>query len=284
MRVFRLFFLIAFVILYPTISRGALMIRNYSAAQHYRFYVGNDKNFVGEPYDFSGVGYSNAGHWATLVSNNYFISATHYHPDAGETVTFWATNDLAGPSYTYTVTGGSRIGTTDLWVGRFDTAVDSSIARYPVAMLPSASDYMDLVLYNYGANQLVGRNVLEDMGSITVSPSTGEAAWYDYDNNDSPSVGGDETFLQAGDSGAPSFTILNSDLSLIGVHWAIATYPGGSPYGSIDTFVPEYYDDVNKVLATGGQALSAVPEPSEYWYAMIISCSLWLARRRRNSP
>jgi hypothetical protein len=261
------------------------MIRDYNAAQHYRFYGGSDKNFVGEPYDFSGVGYSNAGHWATLVSNNYFISATHYHPGTGETVTFWATNDLTGPSYTYTVAGGSRIGTTDLWVGRFDTTVDSSIARYPLAMEPSASDYIDLVLYNYGLNQRVGRNVLEDLGSITVSPSTGVAAWYDYDNNDSPSVGGDETFLQAGDSGAPSFTILNSELSLIGVHWAVSTYLDGSPYGSIDTFVPEYYDDVNAVLATGGQTLTAVPEPSAYWYALIIACSLGLSRRRRrNSP
>ena len=284
MRVFRLFLLIALVILRPTISRGTLMIRDYDAAQHYRFYDGSDKNFVGEPYDFSGVGYSNEGHWATLVSNNYFISATHYHPYAGETVTFWATNDLTGPSYTYTVTGGTRIGMTDLWVGKFDTMADASIARYPVAMLPSASDFIDLVLYNYGADQRVGRNVLEMLGKDRVDPSSGIVAWYDYDNNDSPSVGGDETFLQVGDSGAPSFTVIDSQLSLVGVHWAIYTY-GGTPAGSTDTFVPEYYDEVNAVLKTGGQALSAVPEPDTYWYALIISSSLWFRRRnRRNLP
>ena len=279
MRVFHIVLLFALIMLRPTISGGALMIRDYNAAQHYRFYDGSDKNFVGETYDFSGVGYSNAGHWATLVSSNYFISATHYHPVAGETVKFWATNDLAGPSYTYTVSGGSQIGSTDLWVGRFDSVVDSSIARYPVAMLPSASDYIDLVLYNYGVDQRVGRNVLEILATEYVKPSTGVVAWYDYDNNDSPSVGGDETFLQVGDSGAPSFTVLNSELSLIGVHWAKYTYPEGS----IDTFVPEYFDNVNAVLKTGGQALTAVPEPSAYWYAMIISCALWLSRRRRNS-
>lgn len=263
----------------PTVSHSALMIRDYNAAEHYRFYSGSDKNFIGESFDFSGVGYSNDGHWATLVSNSYFISASHYHPGAGERVTFWSTNDLTGPSYTYTVAGGTRIGMTDLWVGRFDTVVDSSIARYPVAMLPTANDYIDRVLYNYGVDQRVGRNVLELLGTAYADPSTGVVAWYDYDNNDSPSVGGDETYLQAGDSGAPSFTVFNSELSLIGVHWAIYK----SPVGSIDTFIPEYYDEVNAVLKTGKQSLTAVPEPGTYWYALIISCGLWFKRRSRRN-
>lgn len=272
------------MLLLPTIGWGNMTIRNYSAAKHYRFYAGNDKNFIGESYDFSGVGYSNSGHWATLVSDNYFISATHYHPGVNETITFWTTNDLTDPSYSYTVKDGSRIATTDLWVGWFDTniTVDSSIARYPVLMLPTNNDYVGLELYNYGKPHRVGRNILDHLYYTDDGTLTGLAAWYDYDNNDTPSVGSDETYLQGGDSGAPSFTIVNSSLALIGPHWARTT----NPYYSIDTFAPSYFNDVNNILERSGQSLTSstptlpFPEPGAFWYLLITSGYLWYQRRR----
>jgi hypothetical protein len=280
MRSFLLSLLIASMFLCPTASRGTMIIRNYTPARNDRFYVGSDKNFVGQLYDFSGVGYSSSSHWATLVTDNCFISAYHYHPGTGETVTFRGTNVLTEPSFTYTVTGGTRIGGTDLWVGWFDKSVtvNSSIARYPVEMLPTANDYKGLILYNYGVSQRVGRNVLDDLYIASDGTSTGATAWYDYDNNDIPSVGGDETYLQGGDSGAPSFAVVNSNLALIGTHWAITS----TPLYSVDTFVPEYYNDINAVVALRGQSVMAVPEPSIFWYLPLISGFLWLQRRRRN--
>jgi hypothetical protein len=264
-----------------------MVIRNYSPAEHYRFYTGSDKDFVGAPYDFSGVGLGSSSHWATLVSDNTFLSAVHYAPGVGENITFWDTNLTTGPKYTYKVTGGARIGTTDLWVGWFDSSVtvDDSIARYPVAMLSTGYDYLDLELYVYGKDQRVGRNVIDMLYMITVGSSTGLTAWYDYDNNDTPSVGGDEAYLQSGDSGGPSFTLVNSSLSLVGLHWAIT----GSPAYSIDTFVPEYYDEINTVLAGRGQSLSAisfsaptpVPEPGLFWYSVIIAGFLWFKRQHK---
>ena len=269
--------LIALLLLLPAIAHGTMTIRNYSAARHYRFYTGSDKNFIGTLYDFSGVGYcsANNGTWATLVSSNYFISAAHYHPAIGSTVTFYTTNDRNATSYTYTVAGGQKIGSSDVWVGWFNTEVDSSIERYPILTLPSESNYIGKILYNYGKQDIVGRNVIESMRTASCNPSTGLIAEYDFDNLDATSVGGDETVLQYYDSGAPSFIVYDSSLTLVGIHWLSdrSTY-------SADTFVPEYVDEINAVLAAKSQSLMAVPEPDMIWYLMVIAGALMLQKRR----
>ena len=267
---------IALLLLLPAIAHGTMTIRNYSAARHYRFYTGSDKNFIGTLYDFSGVGYSSGGSWATLVSDNYFISAAHLHPGTGQTVTFYTTNNLNETKYTYTVAGGKQIGTTDLWVGWFDTAVAPSLERYPVLALPDNEDYNDLVLFIYGKPNYVGRNVLDSVNSGVFS--------YDYDNKDIPSVGGDEAYLIAGDSGAPSLTVVNSSLSLVGIHWAHTSSTAVDGAISYDTFVPEYIDEVNAVMAAKSQSLMAVPEPDMIWYLMIIAGVLVLQKRRHALP
>jgi len=278
--------MIALLLLSPAISRGDMINRKYEQEKHFRFYEGSDKNFIGDPYDFSGVGLGNnsgSTHWATMVSDNYFISASHYHPVTGETVTFYETNDLTGTSYTYTVAGGTQIGSTDLWVGWFDTAVDTSIERYPILMLPDDNDYIGLELYIYGKEHRVGRNVLDEFQIVSEGGSTGKTAFYDFDDNDLPSVGDDEAYLNYGDSGAASFAVYNSNLAIIGVHWAITDYPVIEGASSIDTFVPEYYDQVNAVLASSGQSVVAVPEPSLPGYLLVISGCLFLLRRRHSS-
>ncbi|NTU53147.1 MAG: hypothetical protein HGA97_05490 [Chlorobiaceae bacterium] len=245
--------LIASMVFIPSLSRGAMIVREFTPTRHDRFFDGSTKDFVGATYDFSGVGTSTTGRWATLLSDNCFLSALHLHPEVGEKVTFWATNTLAGPSHTYTVTGGMRIGMTDLWVGWFDKSVtvDPSIARYPVPRLTAGKEYLGWQLFNYGLLHRVGRNVLDKLAKFVVGSSTAVAAWYDYDNKDVPSTGGDETYLEGGDSGAPSFAVLDSELFLIGIHWGITSYK----VGSIDTFVPAYFYDINKVLAERGQSL-----------------------------
>jgi hypothetical protein len=239
--------------LFPMTGKGAMTVRYYSPMRHDRFYRGNDKDFVGASYDFSGVGIGNLGHWAILVSDSCFLSAYHLHPADGEIITYWSSNELSGPHFTYVVTGGARIGKSDLWVGWFDKSVnvDASIARYPIPFLPSVQNYYGLLLYNYGVSHRVGRNVLDLVAINTVGSSTGFVMLYDYDFNDFPFVGGDETCLVAGDSGAPSFTVFNAKLYLIGIHWASTK----NPTGSQDTFVPMYFDEINKILSVRGQTL-----------------------------
>ena len=242
---------VTLIVLSPHSSRSEMIVRDYTPARNFRFYADSDKAFVGRAYNFSGVGLGSEGHWATLVTDTCFLSAVHLHPATGEKVTFWGSNSLTGTSYTYTVTGGARIGTTDLWLGWFDGAVDRTIARYAIPKLRSPKAYLGLTLYNYGKTHRVGRNVLDMLGMCQLGPSTGKIAAYDYDDNDTPSVGSDESYLQVGDSGAPSFAVFNSRLALIGIHWSISS----NPASSIDTFVPEYFDEINKELAKRGQTL-----------------------------
>lgn len=276
---------LGFITAFTLAASGDTVIRNYQPLRHDRFYTGNDKAFVGDPYDFSGVGFTGQN-WATLISDCYFISATHFHAGNGASMTFWETNNQAGPSHTYTVAGGQQIGGTDLWVGWLNTAVDASIARYSVLDLPTYPDYLGLTLYNYGLTHRVGRNVLDDYGLLTVGPSTGFVMGYDYDNNDTPSVGGDETFIQVGDSGAPSFTVFDGKLTVQGIHWAItdafpATNEGESSY---DTFVPTYIANLNGVLANKGQSVSVVPEPSAALFVLLGATGLAGRHRRRSAP
>lgn len=257
MRRILLLFCVSLLLFFPAGSNGEMTVRHYMPSRHFRFYDGSDKHFVGSSYNFSGVGSASSGRWATLVTDNCFLSAFHLHPEVGDKVTFWSSDNHTGPSYSYTVAGGVRIGKSDLWVGWFDKSVivNPAIARYPVAMLRTVKGYLGLEMYNYGVNHRVGRNVLDGLSMTRLGRSKGVAVWYDYDDNDVPSVGGDETYLRSGDSGAPSFAIFNSRLALIGIHWMITNFPVVDGVRSSDTFVPAYFDQINKVLAKRSQSL-----------------------------
>ena len=277
---------LSFTVALTLAAAGNTVIRGYQSPRHDRFYTGIDKAFVGNPYDFSGVGFTGT-HWATLISDSYFISATHSHPAINDTVKFWEANDQSGPSHSYTVAAGQQIGGTDLWVGMLNSVVDSSIARYSILDLPTAPQYIGLTLYNYGLTHRVGRNVSDALvPSFTVGPSTGDTLSYDYDNIDTPSVGGDETFVQVGDSGAPSFTVFDGKLTALGIHWANTDSFTGTDEGeySIDTFVPSYIAALNGVLANQGQSVSVVPEPSAALFIFIGATGLVLRHRRRTAP
>ena len=130
--------------------------------QYYRFYSGADPAFIGQPYNWSGVGESNGGSWATMISPSFFLSATHDHPGAGSTVTFYSGNSASGQSYVATVEGGSQIAGSDVWLGYLSQPIPASahIADYPVLTLPSNSDYVGKTIYTYGSPNLVGRNVI----------------------------------------------------------------------------------------------------------------------------
>jgi hypothetical protein len=201
----------------------------------------------------------------------------------GANVTFFEGDDLFGTSHTYTVVGGQQIGGTDLWVGWFAAAVDPDLARYPILDLPFSTDYFGLTQWNYGDSHRVGLNVTEDFDSITVGPSTGFVFVADYDNSDSPSVGGDETFLQGGDSGAPTFNIVDGKLALIGIHWAISDDFPGTDEGEtfVDSAVPAYISAINDVLDDKGQQLTVVPEPTSAALLLCGAIALAGVRRRR---
>ena len=276
--------LLIVAILFATQADAAMMLQSYSAKNHHRFYTGVDKAFIGDTYDSSGVG-RGANRWATMISEHYFLSARHLHPDNGSTIQFFSGNDPGGASEDHVVASGQFIGGSDLWLGKLSTAPSSSIERYPILNYPSLSSYDNIELYNYGrdadssnTSQRLGRNNFEpgSIGPQTVSGITGESFLYDYDNPGG--MGADETRLAAGDSGGPSFSVINGEFALVGIHWFI--YSDMGTLGSGDTFVPNYIADLNAAMAMMGESVTTViPEPSSLILVTLLGVAMTTTRR-----
>jgi hypothetical protein len=136
MTIFRLFRIVLFLCF---ASKGAAAtISNYSFSTNDRF----GDSFFASAYDWSGVGRvtetasgatsgGSTGRWATLIGDNYFLTANHFIPQNGDRVSF-IDSTPAKNTYTYKKAGGIQIA-GDLYLGWFDEAVSSSIKRYDVA-------------------------------------------------------------------------------------------------------------------------------------------------------
>jgi hypothetical protein len=211
-----------------------------------RFYTGADKAFIGQGYDWSGVGEDSAGQWATMISPSYFISANHYHPGPGDTVTFCSGNSTSSPSYSFTVASGVEIGTSDLYLGKLSTPIPAAddIASYPIWSLPTLSAYNGKDMFVYGTPDKVGRNVISFVSSTQIY----------YTFSATGGDGPDEAYLMSGDSGGPSFGYVNGQLAVVGVHW---TNSGSTPYDGAtcsDTFVGSYISALQAAMV--GETLS----------------------------
>jgi hypothetical protein len=220
---------VGFAIL-TSVSYGDLWVQGYSANLHDRFYAGADRAFIGQAYDWSGVGQN--GTWATMISPTYFVSANHYHPGGG-TVTFYEDNTTKHP-HTYTIDSTFAANSGDLFLGRLTAPIPASdhINYYPILKLNSDSQYVGRDIFVYGLPTRVGRN------TITTVTGTME---YDYNTyGDSATVGADEAYLASGDSGAPSFTVYGGVLTLLGTHRSHTDAPPPSDgWWSLDNFVPD---------------------------------------------
>lgn len=234
-------------------AKADMTIYGYQQNLHYRYYDGSDKEFIGEGYDWSGVGRSTCGRWATMISPQYFLSAKHSHPSAyynGEanTVTFYEGNSFADPSHSYEVDDWSY-NWGDIYLGRLKQPIDENIAFYSVLDLPYPSSYINKTFFAYGKLHRVGRNKIDSCTKdVTNDGSTTKAMYFDYDGIISDSVGIDECLLEVGDSGGPSFIPFNGELSLVGIHWL-----KDGTKGSWDSFVPHYLDDILSYV-NGGDA------------------------------
>src|SRR3990172_1250826 len=127
------------VTLGANLARGDLQIAGYEDRLHDRFYVGSDRAFIGSGYNWSGYGRlqdpiaGSGSNWkqVTMISDNYFLTDDHHHPTrkddppgAMPKVRFYRTDDPNGEFWEseIAVSGdeyqGTRIGSTDLWVGK----------------------------------------------------------------------------------------------------------------------------------------------------------------------
>ena len=69
------------------------------SASHDRYYSGADKAFIGAALDFSGV--SSSPPWATMISPQYFITASHLPATSQSTLTFHEGDDANSGAHTH---------------------------------------------------------------------------------------------------------------------------------------------------------------------------------------
>lgn len=287
---------------------GALQLQSYDDARNDRFYAGNDKDFTGQGYDFSGVGnvagLAGNGAWAAMISPSFFVSAAHYHPGNGASVTFFENNDPSGPSHTYTVQSGvgmtidgTQVGLpSDLWLGKLTAPVNpaDNIDAFPILQLPNQSDYLGQTIFVYGVPHRVGRNQITAIGNVSepdINNPTKITRAMVYEYNDPPPllIGGDEAYLHGGDSGGPSFISIGGQLALVGTHYFNSDQTHTDPPAvdedySGDSFIPYYISQLNARMLqldpnTTEQVTVVVPEPAGI--VLIGLAGLLLGRRRR---
>lgn len=225
--------------------------------------------------NLSGVGIDNTGKWATLVSENVFLSANHFKPSNGSVITFYATNDPTGSSITRTVASGQRIGDTDIWVGVLSSSVDSNYAFYDIGLTPSLvqNSYMvgrSVNSYTTTQNIAVGRNVLDSTATFTVAGATGTAILATYNETGGVAY---ESLVQSGDSGAPMFTTdLSNELTIVGTNWFVGTV------GTVDT---SGFTDLSSDRGAIQTIIAANAVPETTSIAMLSLASLMLITYRK---
>ena len=267
----------------------ALSLQSYSAASHHRF--ADDPAFIGSGYDWSGVAYN--GDWATRISDTYYVTA--WHARAIGPATFYETNDPLGTTVTVGWDSLTRIGSTDIAIGRFSSSPGSSIAIYGIAdetttqATFASSSYYDMEAFVVGLNGTggstttnfrVGRNELDgfydDVVLVPPAANVTDAITYDDDRGTGLSLGADEAYLQSGDSGGPTFITVGSELVLTSIHLGI---DGTRSY---DSFLSNYITEISAIVEAGGESLtliSPVPEPSSSLLIALGAVILSLRRR-----
>lgn len=68
-----------------------------------------------------------------MVSENIFLSANHYFPVNGTSVSFYTSNDPSGGHVTRSIQSSPRIGTSDLRIGTLNAGQGSGFNFYNFA-------------------------------------------------------------------------------------------------------------------------------------------------------
>lgn len=275
-------------------AQAAISIFDFSSAANDRF--ANSPSFIASDYNLSGVALDGSGKWLAMISPNVYLSAYHYHPAAGTSVTFYASNDPSGASVTRTVSGyAQRIGTSDLYIGTINEPLPSSFVYYDYATYDIANEgqFESSPYYNQVA-YLIGRSPTEWPTSQDVAVGQNKLdRWFDSFNVEGTvddAIGAVynvgipaenfvqcEALLQSGDSGGGMFVPSGNSLVLVGINWFIYS---GSEQGSGFSYIGNYDNEIRNFLS-----VYSVPEPGAVGVVSGFLVLGWsIANRVRKSP
>jgi len=260
-------------------AHAQMIIQGYSPQQHDRFYTGTDKDFIGDPFDWSGVGRTegrNPSPWGTLISPSFLVTANHFGPNIGNKLRFFHTNDPNGTSESRQIESTQQISGSDLRLIKLTAPVSSAVAFYPIIKLPSDDNYQDREIFTFGlsddpqnflTNVRLGRNKIQSQGvanfidSFNVSGTIGRALTFTFDT---PGIPG-ESKVQDFDSGAPDFALYGNTPALVGINWFLCDPDRNPPCESLgslahsgSTFLPFYIDLLNAAMAASGESVTAL--------------------------
>jgi hypothetical protein len=273
-----------------SVASADITINGYTPQANDRFT--NSNQFIAGKYNLSGVGQTNDGRWGTLISSNVIVSANHLAPSGN--ISFYADNNPANTPVTRQILNSVRIGTSDLWVARLSSAVDSSINSYQFATQHIAGGNQavgDAGIYQNANSLMTGRSpeshpAFQDqaVGQNLISGLAANVEFLDghtdalvtwFDPAKTPGWVTYESHLAGGDSGAPFFVQSGNELLLAGIN-SFVIMDSGVIYGSGATYLGNYADQIQQFVA-----VSAVPEPTSL-ALLAISAGTWgWCKRRR---
>ncbi len=247
----------------------ALQLRAFSAARHVRINgfpstPSANPTFLHAGVDLTGVGWDSTFplRQVTLVTPRHFVAANHFRPGIGTEIRFLSSDGTvrsATVDSLYTIPN-SNGDATDVLIGRLSAPIPPSTGvRFLSAhLLDTEAAYIGQTLGVLGQPARGGRGVISAIGDFGGDPITGgagikttRALQFTYSNL-AGSV--DDAYAEGGDSGSPSFVVVNGKAAVVGTHTAILTATGSTT--TFDAFLPAYVSLANTVLEADGYHLT----------------------------
>jgi len=257
-----------------SVCHSAIIIDGFDTDLHDRFT--NSQSFIAGAYDLSGVGITDSGRWVTMVSQNVFLSANHFAPSAGSSITFYSSNDAGGPALTRTIRGvPTRISDSDLIIGTLNEPLTGDFTAYDFASSPilnvtqfASSPYAGANAFLFGRSptafpnsqdMAIGRNVLDRwFNSVDAAGTTDVAVSSTVNLSGDSNFVSSEAYLQGGDSGGPLFVPSGGNqLQLVGVNWFIGSVGEGAASRNINgqSYLGNYSTEITSFIQQ-----NAIPE------------------------
>lgn len=268
---------------------GALEVRDEDNAGDNQRFVGSlsapatlsaNPNFLLDSFDTTGVGYyvPDTRRQFGLISPRHFVCATHFRPAANQLVRFLGSD---GVVYSYTIEsveivrdGGTN---TDLSLGTFSEAVDTAvITPFRYANLADNSAYEGAGRV-FGIQARAGKTTFEGIVSINVPTLSASFNNTEYIEMSYLVASGDpdDSFLEGGDSGSPSFITENGELALVGTNSLTGENATGTILSGFAAFVPFYTSQLNAFMADEGFQISPLnPESTSLTLAQGLTATL----------